>query len=62
MSFVTPSPTVLLSLEKDKNVGAAGIAVPIIGSSGCEAGLVLPAASVLVAAKAWEPSGKGLVV
>ena len=33
-----------LSLEKDKNVGAAGTAVPIIGSTGCEAGLVLPAA------------------
>ena len=61
-SLVIPSPTLPLSLAKDKIVGTAGTAVPITGSTGCDARLVLPAASVLVAVKAWGPSVSWLVV
>ena len=53
VALVISSPTAPLSGENEAIVGAAS--GPIIGSTVFEAALVLPAVSVTVAVKTWEP-------
>ena len=56
LALVMPSPAVPLSGENEATVGAPGATVSTVTFSAAEAALMLPAASIALAVKAWLPS------
>ena len=57
-ALVMPSPTTPVSLANEAITGALGATVSTVTLSAAEAPLVLPAASVAFAVKAWAPSAR----